>query len=56
MLFVEGQVSIDVVDQQHEVTVQIERTQKICLTEILKYYTITGIPERRGPTQPHRSR
>lgn len=38
MLFVVGQVSIDVVDQQHEVTVQIERTQKICLTETLKYY------------------
>jgi hypothetical protein len=37
-LFVEGQVSIDVVDQQHELTVQMKRTQKICLTETLKYY------------------
>lgn len=38
VLFVVGQVSIDVVDQQHEVIAQIERTQKICLTDTLKYY------------------
>ena len=37
MLFVEGQVSVDI-DQQHEVTVQTKRTQKMCLTENLKYY------------------
>jgi len=51
MLFVVGQVFIDVVDQQHEVTVQIERTQKICLTETLKYYwPLLG--SRRGEA-PH---
>jgi len=50
MLFVEGQVSTDVVDQQHAVT------KKICLTETEILLSITGIPERRGPAQPHRSR
>jgi hypothetical protein len=37
-MFVEGQVSVDVVDQQHELTVQMERARKTCFTETLKYH------------------
>jgi hypothetical protein len=47
MLFVVVQVSSDVVDQQHEVSVQMERAQKNMFdrnSEIL--LAITGIPER----------
>jgi hypothetical protein len=51
MLFVEGQVFIDVVDQQHELAVHMERARKTCLTETLKYYwPLLG--SRKGEVPP----
>lgn len=50
MLLFEGQVSIDVVDQHHEMTVQMERTHKYVWRK-LKYY-LPLLASRKGEA-PH---